>query len=79
MKRYTVKAFSISSGWLEYSTNDKAKAMMCFGNVECGRVFDNEGESPKLIHSKGQESDVGKKYLINNHPKASHLLEELLN
>jgi hypothetical protein len=82
MKRYTVKAFTIQSKWLEYSTNDKAKAMKCASNVECARVFDNQpegGGSPLLIHSKGEEVDVGKKYLLDNHPKASNLLEELLN
>lgn len=79
MKRYTVKAFTIESKWIEYSTDDRAKAMACARNVECARVFDNEGESPTLIHSKGQEADVGKKYLMDNFPAAEKLLTELLN
>lgn len=82
MKRYTVKAYTIDNRWVDYSTNDKSKALQCANNVICSRVYDNKpegGGSPVLIHSRGQESDVGKEYLINNKPKAATFVEELLN
>lgn len=78
MKRYTVKAFTIYSKWIEYNTDNKAKALRCANNVDCSRVFDNlpkNGGSPKVIFSKGTELTIGNKYLIRTFPTAERNLK----